>query len=398
MAQSLLDSFLAQVKAKPVDTYPMLYSRTSTGAVQTWRVEVEGEKYRVHTGQKNGAIITSEWTVCKGKNLGKASETSPEEQAAKEAKAAMVLKLKSGGYWQDESDIDQARFFAPMLAHKYVELNNDNTIKSRRKIDWSKGVYVSPKMDGVRCIINRQGCFSRQGNQFAAFPHIPRALQALFVADPTLILDGECYAHALKSDFDKLMSLAKKKTPTPEELKESEAKLEYWIFDVPSIDGTAAERYAWMEKNIAQPFSGNQWIKVVDHKLVLSEKELDGLLEEAIQMGFEGIMMNLPDKPYEVDKRSYFILKYKLFQDAEFEIVEVCEGVGGRSGMMGYCTLKLPCGRTFDSDSQGNRALFKRMLLEKKDVIGKKATVRFQNYTPEGKPRFPKIIAIRDYE
>jgi DNA ligase-1 len=392
---SILDTFLTSVKK--FDAYPMLYSRTSTGAVQTWKVEVQGDKYRFHTGQKGGAIITTEWTTCKGKNPGKANQTTPEEQAAKEAKAAMAKKLKSGGYWENESDIDRVRFFAPMLAHKYVDLNDDNTIKSRRHIDWSKGVWVSPKMDGLRCIINREGAFSRMGNKFASFPHIPRELQQLFIENPDLVLDGECYAHALKADFDKLISLAKKQKPKAAELTESEANLEYHIFDCPTAPGGYTERYAWLQKMI-QRFANNRWIKLCEHKHLFSEAELDAYLTVCIQQGFEGCMMNMPDAAYEADKRSYSILKYKLFMDAEFEIIDVIEGDGNRSGMMGRCIMKLPKGGTFDCDSKGNRDFFKRLLADKKNVIGKKATVRFQNYTPDGKPRFAKIIAIRDYE
>jgi hypothetical protein len=38
-------------------------------------------------------------------------------------------------------------------------------------------------------------------------------------------------------------------------------------------------------------------------------------------------------------------------------------------------------------------------LLEKADdLIGKEATVKYFNLTPDGVPRFPYVIAIRDYE
>lgn len=393
---SLLDAFLSSVKK--FDPYPMLYSRTSTGSVQTWKVEIEGDKYRFHTGKKGGAIITTEWTTCKGKSIGRANETTPEEQAAKEAKAAMADKLKSGGYWESESDIDRRRFFPPMLAHKYVELDDNNKIVSRRKIDWAKGVWASPKMDGLRCVINREGAFSREGNQFLAFPHIPRELQALFIEDPNLILDGECYTHALANNFNKIISLAKKKKPTPAQLQESEDKLEYWVFDVASHKGTYTERYAWLEKNIQERFKGNKWINLCEHVMIYSEADMDAYLSKCIQQGFEGAMMNIPDTLYEPDRRSYFILKYKLFMDEDFEIIDVQEGDGNRAGMMGRCVMKIPKGGTFDCDSKGNAAFFRQLLRDKKNVIGKKAIVRFQNYTPDGKPRFCKIIAIRDYE
>ena len=393
---SLLDTFLE--KAKKVAPYPTLYSRTSTGAIQTWKVEVEGNKYRFITGQKNSPnLVTTEWTTCQGKGKGK-SATTPEEQATKEAKAAMQKKLK-GSYWQNEADIDKMRFFAPMLAHKYVlELDDNGNIVKRRFVDWKKGVWVSPKMDGLRCIINREGAFSRLGNQFFAFPHITDELKALFDEFPDLVLDGECYTHALKADFDKIISLAKKKTPTPEELKESREKLEYHIFDCPSAPGGYTERYEWLKKNILSRFGADSSIKLCEHKMIYSETDLDAYLQECIAQGFEGCMMNLPGAEYEPDKRSYTILKYKLFMDAEFEILDVLEGTGNRSGMMGKIVFKLPKGGTFDCDSKGNRDFFRRLLLEKNVIIGKKATVRFQNYTPAGVPRFAKVIAIRDYE
>ena len=38
-------------------------------------------------------------------------------------------------------------------------------------------------------------------------------------------------------------------------------------------------------------------------------------------------------------------------------------------------------------------------LLEQADeLIGKEATVKYFNLTPDGVPRFPYVIAIRDYE
>ena len=55
---------------------PTLYSRTATGAVQQWDIEIcpsEG-KYRTHYGQKGGTIVTTDWTFSEETNLGKANE------------------------------------------------------------------------------------------------------------------------------------------------------------------------------------------------------------------------------------------------------------------------------------------------------------------------------------
>ena len=53
---------------------PTLYSRTNTGAIQTWTVEVQGDSYRTIHGQLDGKLQTTEWTVCNTTNEGRANE------------------------------------------------------------------------------------------------------------------------------------------------------------------------------------------------------------------------------------------------------------------------------------------------------------------------------------
>jgi len=88
---------------------PVLYSRTSTGAVQTWEIEIFDNKYRVTTGQSDGKKTVSLWTVCSPKNIGRANMTSPDEQAESEARAKWKKKLESG-YKEHVKDIDVAEF------------------------------------------------------------------------------------------------------------------------------------------------------------------------------------------------------------------------------------------------------------------------------------------------
>ena len=64
-----------------------LYKRTTTGATQSWEIEVDSNKFRTISGQLDGKKITNNWTVCDGKNIGKANATTGEEQALKEAEA-----------------------------------------------------------------------------------------------------------------------------------------------------------------------------------------------------------------------------------------------------------------------------------------------------------------------
>ena len=101
----------------------------------------------------------------------------------------------------------------PMLAHKFDD----------SRVDWSKPVYIQPKLDGVRCIIKRVSDFpdqeylasysvkaySRTGKEWKNIDHILFNLSPWFALNPNVILDGELYNHDLKDDFEKIISFLK---------------------------------------------------------------------------------------------------------------------------------------------------------------------------------------------
>ena len=376
------DFFDIPVRAVKTKTYPTLYSRDTTGNIREWFLEQEGNKYRTHAGVQNGQFIISDWVVVQGKNVGRANETTSIDQATKEI-LAKYKKQRESGYFDDVTQIDNFQYFQPMLAHKWL--------KCKDGVDWTNGVYLSPKLDGLRCVFTKDGCFSRNGKKFVSFPHIGRELKPLFDKDPNLILDGEIYTHKLKNDFNKIISLAKKTKPTPQDVVESEKYLEYWIFDCPSISGGFHERYSKLKRLILDNFRGNRWIRLCIHTLVKKESEIEELLQEWLTHGFEGAMINTYGGIYE-NKRSKGLLKYKLFQDIEAKVINIIEGTGNRSNMFGYATLKLPNGKVFDSNARGDESKYKEILKNKENYIGTLATIRFQNYTPDGVPRFPVII------
>ena len=78
---------------------------------------------------------------------------------------------------------------------------------------------------------------------------------------------------------------------------------------------------------------------MVDATKISNKKELDEAYGRCMEEGYEGQIIRL-DKPYE-HKRSKFLLKRKEFIDSEYEVVEVCEGEGNRTGTAGYMILKL---------------------------------------------------------
>ena len=174
------------------NTIPLLYSKGNNGKILDYLIEVEGNKFRTTTGAIGFKHVISEWTICQGKNIGKANETSPEEQAYLEALAKWEKKKKSGGYWENIKDVDKVKFVKPMLAYPIVDSKHDRTDRVMFPF------MVDRKYNGGRVIITKNGAFTRKGEKQLTIPHIVEATKPLFEKYPDLVLDGEGYHHNLR--------------------------------------------------------------------------------------------------------------------------------------------------------------------------------------------------------
>ena len=65
--------------------------------------------------------------------------------------------------------------------------------------------------------------------------------------------------------------------------------------------------------------------------------------------------------------------------------------------MAGYMVLRDGT-RQFRSNIKGGFAFYAELLRRRDELVGKQATVQYFNLTPDNIPRFPYVIAIRDYE
>lgn len=349
-------------------------------------MEIDGGKYRTVSGLQGGQKVISAWTTCTGKNLGKTNATSPEEQALLEAMAKRKKKLEKE-YKEDITQVDNIDYPEPMSAHTY------------------KGVFEGPyyytqaKYDGVRCKATKDGLFSRYGKPFVACPHITDALAPVFANHPELVLDGELYNHELKDDFDELISCIKQQKPTQSDFAKSRNIVQYHMYDIMDTSINFDDRLRKLEEVIPTIF--NNVLHIVPTYLVKTKEELDEYYSKFLEEGYEGQMIR-KNAPYE-HKRTNALLKRKEFIDDEFELVDITEGKGNRAGMAGKVWVKLhkPTTEgitTCEANPKGGNAFYKRLLAEKDSIIGKKCTIRFQNYTPKGSLRFPRMICIRSYE
>ncbi len=389
-------------------TLPTLYKRTSTGKIQQWTIYIDGDSYWVESGQTDGKLKVNKPTVAKPKNVGKSNETTPEEQALKEAQAKWDKKVERH-YFEDIDDIDKVTF-AVTLAKS-----------SEKQADKLEGepVALSPKLDGVRCYITKDGAFSRTDKRFITTKYIEEELAPIFEQDPNMVLDGELYNHDFKDNFNKIISLVRKtkeSSITENNWKEIDQYLRFHIFDcIPEfqekVDEDSEEpvlnqlapywaRMGHLES--LQVFEGSMpHIRLVE-QVIIPEMDWEGeefidMRDNAIAAGYEGVMVRNINMPYEM-KRSYMLQKVKRFLTEEFAIVGVEEGEGNRSGMMGKFILELPDGETFSANARGGYEYYKEIWDNPDKYIGKQATHRFMNYTPDGVPRGGAVIAIRDYE
>ncbi|MER8984007.1 hypothetical protein [Mesorhizobium sp. M0843] len=347
-----------------------IYKLDTQGRLRSWRYEVDFGRWRSISGLVDGAQTPTEWTISTAR-----SQPTAEKQAQFEADAEERKKLERQ-YHRTPEACSTPNFFEPMLAKGYA--------KGKVK---AKAVANQPKLDGIRCVARAEGLFSRQGKPIVSCPHIEEELAPLFVADPDLVLDGELYNHALKADFEQIVSLVRKQEPNPA----TAGVVQYHVYDIPSFEGTFFQRAPVYNAML----NDSVHIVPVETRISFNQEMLDKDYEEFLADGYEGQMVRL-DAGYEIGKRSAHLLKRKEFQDAEFKIVEVVEGQGNWSGYAKRLTVELPDGRTFGAGIAGNQDFCRKLLNDRTEWVGRQATIKFFTPTADGIPRFP--VATKFHE
>ena len=273
-----------------------------------------------------------------------------------------------------------------MLAHKY---NED-------KADYP--AFIQPKLDGVRCLFTAKGAVSRANNQFMNVQHIEQALKPFFAKNPTAILDGELYNHGLKDDFEKIISLVKKKKPTDTDRAEAEELVQYHMYDVASMTiATYTDRYLFLLAESS--FRFHSCLQLIDNNLVLDFDDATVMHKKNLKLGYEGSIYRTPSGKYK-GTRSWDLMKFKDFHDAEATIIGYDEGKGKREGTLGKFIMQdyegnkfgCPPGKGYDYKALTS------MLNNIHDYIGQYATFTYFERTKAGSYRHPHYKAIRNYE
>lgn len=346
-----------------------LYYKAANGSIRFWRIYDEDFDIIIEYGVVGGEVIEESEHVPYG--LGTRTR---EEQVASRMNSRINAKLDKGYVRsieeaQNNKPLNALGFLKPMLANpidkvKNVEMDN---------------AFVQYKYDGHRCLVTNDGgklvAYSRNGKEITTIPEI---LSGLVIPEGVTI-DGELYIHGVP--LQTISSYVKRRQEWTKSLK-------LQVYDV-MLSETYDERYRFL----------HQEVKLGDKALLVPTWEFDPdtlrrELCEAINYGYEGLIVRADGFNYEDGKRSKGLLKVKQFHDDEFMVTAISEDANG--GAILHCITH--AGKTFKTPAPGDRSEKSRVLRNSSKYIGMKIQVKFANYTRDGIPFHPIATFWRDKE
>ena len=269
---------------------------------------------------------------------------------------------------------------------------------SDKPIDYNKPVFIQPKLDGVRCLIQyddgKVTAYSRTGKVWQNIEHITLNLYKFFDKHPNVILDGELYNHDFKDDFESIISMVRKTKPTAEDRVISANNVQFHCYDIVDEVLTFDMRIHFIAKTVPRSYC----IHHVDTIQVATESLSKVFHQSNLEMGYEGSILRTNDNY--ACKRSHNLRKFKDFSDAEATIVGYLDGKGKRTGTLGKFIMQDDNGVEFGCPP-GKGYTYKQlgtMLENIGDYIGQRATFTFFERTKAGSYRHPLFKCIRNYE
>ena len=299
-------------------------------------------------------------------------------------------------------EIKPVPVFECMLAHDGA--NHEKKIAGKKLLE--------PKLDGVRVLTfvnmdNRTVTqYTRNGKELVNFPHITKAIEDnIDLIGRSVILDGEM----ISTSFQALMKQVHRK----DNVQSDDAVL--MLFDIIPLSEFQTGKSILGQKRRTNLLKGMKTIfdKIgsigvipqieVDLASYVGEMQFKDFNKEAIDNGYEGIMIKDIDAKYEC-KRSASWLKMKPFIEVSLEIKNVEEGTGKNEGRLGALvlegiddgkTISVNCGSGFTDDDRtefwGDRDSLPGQIVEVR------ADAVTQNQDGSYSLRFPRFLRFRGF-
>lgn len=369
-----------------IHNFPTLFKKSKGGKISQWQIYVCKNVIYIEHGYMDGKKQKDIRVIKEGKNLDRANATDAQKQAMNEAEAKWK-KQKDKGYVESLKATNDI-VYLPMLAQKYTE----------RKKYMSFPCFAQPKLDGVRCfarvIDGEVYLTSRNGKRFPHMEHLFEDIK-MFPNIENVILDGELYSDV--ETFNTVVGLVKKEKLTEQDqatvkninlrlydcvlLKFPDADFQdRWQFLVGAFDDTTFKYLC----RISSTLVNNEEEAIAKHNIFVAE-------------GFEGLILRNVKGAYELNKRSNNLQKYKNFHDDEYKIIGFEEGEGRAAGtVVWHCVTK--DNKAFKVRPKGTEKERAYWFQNGKKFVGELLSVRYQELTPDGIPRFPVGLSLRNYE
>ena len=276
---------------------------------------------------------------------------------------------------------------------------------SAKPIDYNGKVFIQPKLDGVRCVIQAEQvnhfsrpiewevkAYSRTGKEWKNIDHILFNLKPWFALNPYVILDGELYNHDYKDNFEQIISMVRKTKPTDEARQESAENVQFHCYDIIDETMTFEERNIFVKQAVPH----NHCIKHVDTLNLWNEDEAQSIHRSNLKKGYEGSIVRTNDT-YQC-KRSHNLRKFKDFHDDEALLLDWVEGKGKRIGTIGKFMAVDAEGNVFGMPVMDKFKYLQENFEEMKTWLGKTATFTYFERTKANSYRHPLFKCIRNYE
>jgi len=233
--------------------------------------------------------------------------------------------------------------------------------------------WISEKLDGVRAYWDGQHLRTRQGLVIQAPEWFTEPL-------PNISLDGELWID--RGRFSELSGIVRQHQPDDHAWQQ----VHYVLFDLPAepaVFSTRKEKLNTLTQQLNTP-----WINKVKHFQLSNPQALNIKLQEVSRLGGEGLMLNHKNALYQIG-RSDYLMKYKLYEDAEAVVLGYTRGKGQFTGQMGALIVQLDNGRQLKIGSG-----FSKQERENPPPVGSTITYRYNGTTSTGLPRFARFIRM----
>jgi ATP-dependent DNA ligase len=379
----------------PIEIYKFetLYCLDKAGKLKQWDIRVENkEKYsEIITIYGYTRKIETNTRITNGKNLKKSNATTHYTQAIADAQSKWNKKKDIEGYTvvmlTRDGTINTTSFGGvtplPMLAQEFN--------KNKKKVVYP--VAIQCKLDGYRSIYNSNTnqITTRQGKDFLIITKSGKLYEELQqLKKYKLIFDGELYCQNVP--FETFGVLRKTKGFTETDL-ENLSKIEYHIYDIIDTEISFKERNEILNKiNKENTFSK---LKFVETLVVSSEEEIKENHTRYLSEGYEGTIVRTLNGLYKCKFRSFDLLKYKDFQDAEFEIVDFTEekDTSGADSNLIVWIVKVnetnKCRVRPQGTKKERQELYKKCVENFNQFKGRKLWTKFFEFTGDRNLRFP---------